>query len=181
MNALFRAALLLIASTSFVDARVVAWWSYEDLMAKSDLVVIAEPQSATLTADVLEVAGHNSKDYQGLDTRFRIAAQLKGEPPQKDLTLLHFRYSESVGAENGAMFVRFRLQELSFRGEMKKETNPGKAPEAPSKVSFSLGKPSYLLFLKRRADGRYEPVTGQYDAVLSCREILAPWALPSSD
>ena len=34
--------------------------------------------------------------------------------------------------------------------------------------------PKYLLFLKQRADGRYEPVTGQNDAALSIQAVTGP-------
>lgn len=39
-------------------------------------------------------------------------------------------------------------------------------------ADFFRGKPSYLLFLKHRKDGRYQPVTGQFDSALSCKEII---------
>jgi hypothetical protein len=43
-------------------------------------------------------------------------------------------------------------------------------PNAPSFVSFPVGEKagSYLLFLKKGADGTYEAVTGQLDPVYSC-------------
>jgi len=38
--------------------------------------------------------------------------------------------------------------------------------------------PEYLLFLKRRTDGRYEPISGQMDAALSVREVAEPsWTM----
>ena len=48
-------------------------------------------------------------------------------------------------------------------------------PNAPSFVAFPTGEKSatYLLFLKKTADGTYEPVTGQIDPIDSCF-ILSP-------
>jgi hypothetical protein len=35
-------------------------------------------------------------------------------------------------------------------------------------------RPQYLLFLKKRPDGRYEAVSGQIDPSLSAREMYSP-------
>lgn len=43
-----------------------------------------------------------------------------------------------------------------------------------SGYSIMLGPPEYLLFLKRTADGRLEPVSGQIDPALSVREMHRP-------
>jgi hypothetical protein len=34
-----------------------------------------------------------------------------------------------------------------------------------------LGPPEYMLFLRLRKDGRYEPVSGEIDPALSIREL----------
>jgi hypothetical protein len=34
----------------------------------------------------------------------------------------------------------------------------------------------YLLFLKKRGDGRYEPVSGRIDPLLSVRELFNPYS-----
>jgi len=44
-------------------------------------------------------------------------------------------------------------------------------PQRLQKALFDEGKPDYLLFLKRREEGRYEHVTGQHDVTPSCREM----------
>jgi hypothetical protein len=41
-------------------------------------------------------------------------------------------------------------------------------------AGISLGAPEYLLFLKLRKDGRYEPVSGRVDPEFSVRELHAP-------
>ena len=164
-------SLLLIISASFATARAVRDWPYEELMEKSDLVVIADPLSTTPTSDLLQDEGGDPKSSQGLDTKFRVMVRFKGEHPQEDFTVLHFRYAPSVSEVNGAQFVHFRLHELSFSGTLEGRSKDKKTPEKVAAGSFGMGKPSYLLFLKKRSDGRYEPVADQYDAELSCREV----------
>jgi len=171
MSTVLRIATVIVLTTSIATARLVRDWSYEEMIAASDLVVIADPQSTTPTSDMLETEGRSSKNYQGLDTRFRIAATFKGEHPQKDFTVLHFRYAPLVSEMNGAQFVDFRLHDLSFSGTLKRSDETDKTPGKFVSGSFGLAKPSYMLFLKKRPDGRYEPVAGQYDAEFSCREV----------
>jgi hypothetical protein len=92
-----------------------------------------------------DVSGSQKISYEAIDTRFRIDAVLKADgKATKELTVLHFSDERSVPAVNG-----------------------------PSFVCFVVGPPQYLAFLKRRADGRYEPVTGQEDADQSFREVHA--------
>ena len=38
----------------------------------------------------------------------------------------------------------------------------------------AVSPPEYLLFLKQRKDGMYEPVSGQLDAAFSVRALLSP-------
>ena len=59
---------------------------------------------------------------------------------------------------NGPLLVSFRRTSLELR------TKEG--------GKLELGVPSYLLFLKARKDGRYEPVSGRVDPELSVRELI---------
>lgn len=162
-------SLVLCLGTTW--ARLVPDWPYEKLFAESDLVVIAEPMLCCDSKDVFERPDHSKDDYTGMNSTFEIRSVLKGSPQMKKCSVLHFRYSDKVGAiSNGALFVRFRLTGRSFKGLIVPENKEG-PPHAGVQVYRSEAKPDYLLFLKRRADGRYEPVSGQYDAALSCREI----------
>jgi len=54
--------------------------------------------------------------------------------------------------------LHYRLKELS-------------PPNGPMLVDFRPG--DYLLFLKRRADGRFEPAAGMTDPALSVRQVSA--------
>lgn len=177
MKTLICMALSLLSSAALSSARALADWPYEELLAKSDLVVIADPMATNTSSDTLEIEGRNSEEYQGLNTQFKSLAPLKGELKQETFTVLHFRYFQSVTVDNGALFVNFRQQELLFEGKLTAKPEKDGMSEASARVSMGFGKPSYLLFLKLRPDGRYEPVTGQYDATMSCRELLQTEAL----
>ncbi len=120
------------------------------MLAKSDLVVIANPLDKT--ADTKErsvLPGISQQDQHGrqskiesigVETVFTVLAVLKGSPTIKRFTLHHFREAESTGAPSigGPLLVKFD----------------------PSDVS---GRRSYLMFLVREPDGRFAPVGGQTD------------------
>ena len=49
------------------------------------------------------------------------------------------------------------------------------------KAYITMVPPDYLLFLKKRDDGRYEPVTGQMDAAESVREVSRPFPIHNKE
>jgi len=165
------------ALATTVSARLVPNWPYDKLFAKADLVVIAEAITNRVSSDKLE-QGHDPKDYTGINTDFVVSQELKpgkSAPTITNLTVLHFRYSERVkGLDNGAFFIHFRTKNQNLQRTERVMRPPGEVQEAPIKSMIVNSKPAYLLFLKRRPDGRYEPLTGQYDATLSVREITQP-------
>ena len=63
---------------------------------------------------------------------------------------------------------------VTFRTNGPTIADAGSDNRAPAKSKITLSTPQYLLFLKRSADGHFEPVSGQIDAVLSVREIYRP-------
>jgi hypothetical protein len=148
--ALGAATILLWVMPEPAQARLVSWLSYREMLAKSDLVVIANPLDKT--ADTKErsvLPGISQQDQHGrqskiesigVETVFTVLAVLKGSPTIKRFTLHHFREAESTGAPSigGPLLVKFD----------------------PSDVS---GRRSYLMFLVREPDGRFAPVGGQTD------------------
>jgi hypothetical protein len=103
----------------------------------------------------------------GVNTRFRVVAAIKGETPKDGLTVLHYRMGrlkpgktendQWFAAKSGPNLVTFWVETL-------------RVPVGGSGVKVPA--PEYLLYLKKRADGRYEPVSGQYDPNLSVREVF---------
>jgi hypothetical protein len=168
-------ALLLggLASGTFITAtcaRQIEDWPFAKLMKKADLVVIANMVSETDAGQ--RVTDKPSKDYLvGVLTTFEVKAVLKGKNKGKNLTLFHYRYDwkkveAKGGIGNGPMLVSFHNEKMNIvaRGEL-----------------IPLKKPAYLLFLRQRADGRYECVSGQVDPSLSVRQLIEPLMPPQEE
>ena len=127
--------LFLPAMTVSLGARPVRMWSLSELTAKADLVVVATAASST---DAKNYVYPDAKDttWVTVDTVFSIETVLKGEIKTPRVTVQHFRYWKSdASVVDGPSFVEF----------------------------FPARKHRYLMFLERKANGRYEPLTGQYD------------------
>jgi len=132
------------------QARLVSWLSYRELLAKSDLVVIANPLDKTADTEERSVLPGISQQHEdgtqskiesvGVETPFTVLAVLKGNPTIKRFTLHHYREAESHGA-------------LSINGPLLVTFDPSNASE----------RRSYLMFLTREPDGRFAPVGGQTD------------------
>ncbi len=98
-------------------------------------------------------------DFFGVDTLFSVEAVFKGKVEKDTLTVLHYRLKAGHSIQNGPLLVWFRTK--GFVLDTKRAT-------------VSLGTPPYLLFLKKRKDGRYEAVSGQVDPELAVREMYTP-------
>jgi hypothetical protein len=143
-----------------VYARLIERWPYERLFKEADLVVIATAGETADTKDRFSTKGWDV-EFIGQDTHFVAKSVLKGKlDAEMKLTVLHYRLPEGVTIQDGPLLVRFRKDALELEG-----TVNGKAFQA------SVGSPEYLLFLRLRQDGRYEPVSGAIDPALSIREL----------
>jgi hypothetical protein len=156
---------ILLVAVPAADARRLPDWPYDRLLKEADLVVVAAAVKSEPAADKLE--GDYAFELDGINTRFTVKAVLKGEAPKGDLTVLHYQMGrlkpgkteddQMYAAKSGPDLVTFRAEPLRVRVG-------GSGTEMPA--------PEYLLYLKKRADGRYEPVSGQFDPDLSVREIF---------
>ncbi len=136
MKTLFLATAVFLVSLSLVSARLMGSWTYQKLLEKSDLVVIAIPTSVIDTKEEIDLPGFSAMRAIGIETHFQISAVLKGEKNLKNFTLHHYRASKA---------------DLPY-------------PNGPMLVSFDLTKKhSFIIFLIREADGRYAPTSGQTD------------------
>jgi len=143
-----------------VQARPIESWPYERLFKEADLVVIARAEDTNDTKDRFSAEGWKA-EFIGQDTRFVAQSVLKGKlGDEKKFTVLHYRLPEGFAIGNGPLLVKFRHDSLMLSGKVN-----GTAFQA------DLAAPEYLLFLRLRKDGRYEPVSGQFDPVLSVREL----------
>ncbi|HXB71751.1 MAG TPA: hypothetical protein VNY05_26175 [Candidatus Acidoferrales bacterium] len=123
--------------------------SYQQLLDRSDLAVIATPTTRTKdTTESSHLPGIFRQDATGVqsqissigvETAFKVSTVLKGERNIQAFVLHHYREAVPEVTGDGAAFL------LIF--------DPGDI----SKRS------SYLLFLVREPDGRYAPTGGQTD------------------
>jgi hypothetical protein len=142
------AAILFCAAPNQSQARKMVVLSYQQMLEKSDVVLIATPQ--TKTTDTKEQAflpgiwlpdndGKQSKIKSiGVETVFAVSAVLKGDATVKQFTLHHYREAQISAALDGPYLVSFDPSDMSKRS-------------------------SYLLFLVREPDGRFAPIGGQTD------------------
>ena len=161
---------LCIPSAAF--SRQVEDCSYERLFKESDLVVIAHVQAWGATDEEWNEKFFDKVRFEGVKTIFGASFVLKGDPPLC-IWLNHFRYKESaVRYNDGPGLVAFLKEPLLV--ELKSTKNQkGNLPELGGGLR-KISQPEYLLFLKKRKDGTYEPVSGQLDASFSVRALFPP-------
>lgn len=144
-TALLRLLACLIFDSTFAHARFVHSMSYGELVAKSDLIVLIEPFATHLASDTFpEIpAAESDRLFQAFNTDFKVRAVLQssGNVPH-ELTVLHFLHTPGPIGPDAAEFVK-------FLGE-----------GAPKNTTW-------IAFLKKRPDGRYEAITGQVDPAYS--------------
>lgn len=157
---------LCLSATSL--ARPVAIPTFEELWRDAQVVAIIRPLWSTKAPDQLTSAGprygpRDPKDFQALNTRFYVSVVLKEHDDlkastAKEITLLHFR---PVTPEvNGGLFMFFEV--------------PQHPPAQPDPACGPETGQHYLAFLMRQKDGRYVPVTGNYDSELSFCKLVKP-------
>ena len=149
------ATLLIFAMTCLAHARLHQGWSYQELYAQADLVVIAKPISTQDTTEKATLPNGTPGAYHvvGLSTEFEISVVLKGDNSLKKVTLHHYRLADSKSKEpliNGPSLVSFYpKQDIQF-----------------------------LMFLRLEGDGRYSPVSGQIDPDMSVLWLLQGISVP---
>jgi len=159
--------MLLLASIAVialpVHARLLENWPYERLFKEADLVVIASAGDTAATKDRFSTKGWKV-EFIGQDTQFVAQSVLKGKlGEEKKFAVLHYRLPDGVQIINGPLLVKFRKDSVMLNGTINGTT-----------FKAGLGCPEYMLFLRLRKDGRYEPVSGEIDPILSIRELNEP-------
>ena len=140
----FLSVCLVLAFSNVLDARIVVAWTDQQLLDKSDLVVIAVPAANRDTEEHGPLPGDARQPVIGVQTDFAVTSVLKGAQTTKSVTLHHYRPDKMEVAN------------------------------APSFVSFDpKGARAFRLYLVLQADGFYEPVAGQEDPGLSIQEEFA--------
>ncbi len=177
---------LMLASFSGAVARPMRIPSLAEVWDMADLVAIIAPESTVRTHDQMPPAtdGRRSPDYyQGLNTRCRVLGVFKAkENPegyraggfrQGSLTVVHFAYKseDRVGAfeMNGGRFIYFLLPPENLAVVAVQGNAVGAKTSGPE---LGRSAPTYLAFLKADRDGRFRPVTGDYDSAFSFRTLV---------
>ena len=141
----------LLGFTGIVAARAVRIWPYQELLEKSDLVVLATPTATNDTEEHIDLPGFVGEHVIGVETRFTVSAVLKGDKALRDFVFHHYRTTDGSNiphVDNGPTFISF-----------------------DPVVSPTITPRTFILFLIREADGRYAPVVGQTDPGGAVREL----------
>jgi hypothetical protein len=132
-------AVALLSCPAVGESRISHSWSFDELKAKSDVVVIAQKMSTRETG-VKAVLYDIQPPFPvvELNTQFKMLTLLKGYAERKEFLLRHYRTDTELmpgGVLNGPVFLDF------------------------SRAATGV----YLLFLTREADGLYATTSGQVD------------------
>jgi hypothetical protein len=157
-----------LSVTPLLTARGVEAWPYERLFKEADLVIIATAAGTKDSNDTF-IDERWPLEFVGQNTKFDVNQFLKGSPP-KEVAVLHFKFGKvhkkaqlanrkEVEIIDGPSFLQFGSKPQTF-------TLNG--------IEYNSHKIEYLLFLKKRDDGRFEPVSGRIDPDLSVRELFPP-------
>lgn len=140
------AVLALLVSDGF--SYLITPWSYKDLFAKSDFVVIASPLTRPRDTNERMTLQKISPPVPviGVNTEFKTLLVLKGSKRQR-FVLHHYRESRKPDPNK---IILGGPGLLDFEGPK----------DSPGSVFSSK---RYVLFLVREADGRFAPVSGQQD------------------
>jgi hypothetical protein len=156
------ALFVVVVSSAVVEARPVGVWSYQSLVEQSDVVLIGYVDATKDFDEKLEKSPF-SDILEGRLTTFKVESVLKGKATGEKIDLVHYLVNSDKPVINGPLPAHFidkdrRMTITSIDGvEVKQDrVEP---------------RPAYLLFLRARPDGRYEPVTGQVDSTFSARKI----------
>src|SRR5207248_1412875 len=113
---------------------------------EADVVVIAEVTAVADSGEKTKLGGWDTV-FIGMNATFAPKYAIKGAVKGEMFQVLHYRVGGGVLIENGPTLVSFRIKPLSITGKHGK---------------MGVGRrPQYLLFLRKKKDGRYEAVSGQ--------------------
>jgi hypothetical protein len=152
------AAVLLGISTSLAIGFPVRDWTPQELFDEADIVVTATASKPTKTENT---DNFESDFLQQYESELDVESVLKGKEiasdtrKKKTVKVVHFRYRADAKTTlgNGPLFA--------VMGTTTYSVEHGKPI-----------KPKYLLYLRKRKDGRYEPVSGNHNPVNSIIRLL---------
>jgi hypothetical protein len=141
-----------------LQGREIVFWPYERLEKEADLIVIGPAEKSEDSGEFVPGSLWNV-DFVGVNTTIKVTGVLKGRLKEKQLTIFHLRIPDGMTLKEGPSTLTFRTGVLPIK--------------SPGTVT-SLARPEYLMFLKKRDDGRFEPISGPLESAHSFREVYLP-------
>ena len=136
-------------------------WPYKKLNDRADVVVIGTfekrvPIEYDLSNET-EFSNRSATNLTALVSTFTLNAVLKGDIKNKSIDVIHLQWKKPIIDLDGWSLYEFRSKQNvpSYVTVIK----DGEATGFSSATVRTI-KPEYLLFLKSRDDGRFEPVSG---------------------
>ncbi|MEC9092949.1 MAG: hypothetical protein VX438_09610 [Planctomycetota bacterium] len=161
---------ILLMSTA-VFSQKVEDWPYDRLFKESDVVMIGAVQGWRDVDEKWTEKKYDQERFKAVSTAFSESSILKGESLPLCIWVNHFCYQKgAVRYNDGPRLVTFLREPVLI--ELKQMANKKGKLSVQSKGLRKISQPEYLLFLKKRKDGNYEPVSGQLDAHASVRALL---------
>ena len=149
--------LLILSFHSLALARFAPQYTFEELMQRSDLVVIIEHESTRETEERDEAGGG-----LGRLTTAKVLTTLKGECKDAKISIRHIYYHPTPNSPNSVEFPATRGPIQLKKGSMTLYVNP------PWR---------YIAFLKRDRDGTYIPSVDAFDSALCFLNLMEPHIL----
>jgi hypothetical protein len=146
--------LLILAFQSLALARFAPGYTFEELMQRSDLVVIIEHESTRETDERDEAQGGT-----GRLTTAKVLTTLKGEFKDSRISIRHLHYAPAPNAPNPVEFP---------------ESNRPIQVKKGSMTLFVNSPWRYIAFLKRDRDGTYVPSVDAFDSALCFLNLMEP-------
>jgi hypothetical protein len=149
---------VVVALSAPAYARPIKRWNYDKLSRSSDVVVVATAASTEDWDDPAGMPQLGEVVFKGQLTSFKIQGVLKGEVREDKLELVHYTVTAN-GRQSPGPGLKTHVTSRAYVADFR--------IAAPRKRGKEGGTPHYLLFLKRRNDGNFEPVSGQVDSANS--------------
>jgi len=159
--------VLFLLVPSNTDARIVPKWDFEELLAKSTIVVLVDPSISRhrnrpdLDSVLLEPSDREALTM--VETEFTIQYVLKGNYEERSITVTHAEATETGkhmgNGPNVPNFSRYMSQSKKFEVRVGDKSIVGVGELVP-----------YFLFLVH-IEGKYRFVTGEFDSVYSVKMI----------
>jgi len=144
-------------------------WTYAELAAKADLIVIVKVTSRSEVAWEEEIAdGFGEKSTKLIVNHLRVLSLLKGESSD-EIDVMTLAWRPDVVVMTSYSFADLRTQLLVPRPTVIIDGVDRWWESSPIKTSTIA--PEYLLYLTRLDTGKFVPATGQRYSALSVRTL----------